>query len=60
MTLPELAAQRGWKRGEMRRSVRPLLREGVVLRRLVPLGPVSTKRRVVYQEWSALQGSLEL
>lgn len=58
LTLPELAARFGWPKGKRRAGVRPLLQCGSVVRRLVPAGTWTDRRRVVYQVYTPVQTEL--
>lgn len=50
MTLDQLAIKNGWDKGSRLLTVRKLIKDGRVVRRLVPVGSLTTKRRVVYQQ----------
>lgn len=58
MTLAHFAYCMGWPKGEARNRVRAYIERGEVIRRRVPVGPMTPRRRVVYQRLLMTQGRL--
>lgn len=59
LTLQELASRFGWPKGKRRVGVRPLLACGSVVRRLVPAGTWTNRRKVVYQVYMPVRMELK-